>query len=544
MTEAINIPPEELAGLKDRLQKLAMEKSYLNLVLHMMSGLSAVTGIEDTIENMLKIILSNIGGTNLIVYYRVDEDTYYADVLGKKMKLDSIEDAHVRKAFDNHEYAEYEEDFTGTLMMTPEFTKAKTWVFPLLVGSDLIGVIKMEGMHIGAGEMKKQLPTFFSFAALILKNEIRGYTKLQKAFDELNKFNARLSSEIDERKRIEVTLRERVKELRCLYEVFDFIEITVSLEELLLKTVNAIPHGFYYPEQASAKITLQDQEFRTTNFQETMWKLSAGIMVFGKPAGIIEVCYLAPMPDLDEAPFLKEEQSLINAIAERLGKTIERKQIAQEKENLILELKSALSEVKTLSGLLPICSSCKNIRNDRGYWEKIEGYIGTHSNALFSHGICPDCASKLYPEIFDHELSLQKKIEGKVAILLADDEADFRLLFIRQMKRICKDHELVFMEAGNGDEVLQLIEGGFKPDVMIFDNTMPKINGIDLFRRIDVEYPDLLRIPHILISGAGNEQIINEARSLRYTFFEKGINVEEFGKHICRYIVESLDIHK
>jgi hypothetical protein len=53
-----------------------------------------------------------------------------------------------------------------------------------------------------------------------------------------------------------------------------------------------------------------------------------------------------------------------------------------------------------LRGLLPICSSCKKIRNDQGYWEQIEVYIRDHSEADFSHGICPECAQKLYPELY------------------------------------------------------------------------------------------------------------------------------------------------
>lgn len=62
------------------------------------------------------------------------------------------------------------------------------------------------------------------------------------------------------------------------------------------------------------------------------------------------------------------------------------------------ELEKALSSVKLLSGLLPICASCKKIRDDNGYWNQIEAYIRDHSEAQFSHGICPDCAGKLYPE--------------------------------------------------------------------------------------------------------------------------------------------------
>lgn len=77
----------------------------------------------------------------------------------------------------------------------------------------------------------------------------------------------------------------------------------------------------------------------------------------------------------------------------------ERKKSEQEKERLIGELQQALAEVKKLSGLLPICASCKRIRDDQGYWRQIEGYISAHSEADFSHGICPKCAKELYPEL-------------------------------------------------------------------------------------------------------------------------------------------------
>jgi hypothetical protein len=70
-----------------------------------------------------------------------------------------------------------------------------------------------------------------------------------------------------------------------------------------------------------------------------------------------------------------------------------------EEKNKELEL--SLSEVKMLRGILPICSSCKKIRDDRGYWNQVEQYIKDHSEATFSHGLCPDCARKLYPSLYD-----------------------------------------------------------------------------------------------------------------------------------------------
>ena len=77
----------------------------------------------------------------------------------------------------------------------------------------------------------------------------------------------------------------------------------------------------------------------------------------------------------------------------------ERKRIEEEKERLIIELQHALAQVKKLSGFIPICASCKKIRDDKGYWRQVEEYIRDHSEALFSHSICPDCMRSLYPEI-------------------------------------------------------------------------------------------------------------------------------------------------
>jgi hypothetical protein len=77
----------------------------------------------------------------------------------------------------------------------------------------------------------------------------------------------------------------------------------------------------------------------------------------------------------------------------------DRKRFEREQERLILELQQALAKVRTLSGLLPICANCKNIRDDKGYWIQIEAYIHEHSEADFTHGICPQCKKVLYPGV-------------------------------------------------------------------------------------------------------------------------------------------------
>lgn len=73
--------------------------------------------------------------------------------------------------------------------------------------------------------------------------------------------------------------------------------------------------------------------------------------------------------------------------------------VRREKEELIARLRCALAEIKKLKGVIPICASCKKIRDDLGFWNSLEKYLAEHSAAEFSHGICPDCMKKLYPHL-------------------------------------------------------------------------------------------------------------------------------------------------
>ncbi len=80
--------------------------------------------------------------------------------------------------------------------------------------------------------------------------------------------------------------------------------------------------------------------------------------------------------------------------------TLQRKRLEEKREKAISDREKALEDIKILRGLLPICASCKKIRDDQGYWNQIEVYVHKHSEADFSHGICPECAKKLYPEFY------------------------------------------------------------------------------------------------------------------------------------------------
>lgn len=120
-------------------------------------------------------------------------------------------------------------------------------------------------------------------------------------------------------------LQERIKELKCLYGISKLVESSGgSLNKILDGTVKLIPVAWHHPSISCARIIANDKVFQTENFHETIWKLEAKVKEHGICVGRIEVCYLDKKPELYEGPFLQEERTLIDMIAERLGHILER----------------------------------------------------------------------------------------------------------------------------------------------------------------------------------------------------------------------------
>jgi hypothetical protein len=239
MIDLVTMTHADLARLEDRLRRLARDKAHLQIMTYMMSKLSTTPGLEHTIESMLRSVLEHIGGSNLAVYYVIDGEYYRADVTGRREKLASVEDPLVRQVFETGEFVEVEHEVRDPSRTTSGVSIAATWVYPLVVGADILGVFKMEDMQIAAQEFQQQLPTFFGYAALILKNEILGRSRLQQAYDQLEQAaaelraakgdlerrvaertaelqvsNQRLQEELTERNRAEAAFRKSQEELR------------------------------------------------------------------------------------------------------------------------------------------------------------------------------------------------------------------------------------------------------------------------------------------------------------------------------------------
>lgn len=146
-------------------------------------------------------------------------------------------------------------------------------------------------------------------------------------------------------------LQERVKELDCLYTISRFIERPgITIPEILQGAVNALPKAWQYPGIASARIICDGFAVTSNSFRETPWVQSQSIKVRGKPVGRVEVAYLEKAPKSNEGPFLQEERNLLDEVAERLGRVIERMRAEEdlrEREKDLALMNQELQEVNT-----------------------------------------------------------------------------------------------------------------------------------------------------------------------------------------------------
>ena len=195
---------------------------------------------------------------------------------------------------------------------------------------------------------------------------------------------------------LEQKVKKLEKELNCLYTVFEIINRPgISLEQRLQEVAASVSQGWQYSEIASARLVFEGQVYISDRFEGGPCRQAADLIVDGEKVGVIEVYYGEERPERDEGPFLKAERDLINAIATRINRFVERRRAQEARERVQKRLQKALTKI--LSGFFPICAKCKKIRDDAGNWVEIEAYIGDRTEVEFSHSICQECAKELYP---------------------------------------------------------------------------------------------------------------------------------------------------
>lgn len=119
---------------------------------------------------------------------------------------------------------------------------------------------------------------------------------------------------------VAIALRERIKELNCLYGISQLAERYLhSLDDLLQQLVNFLPYSWQYPEVTCARVLFREKTYTSTGFKVTNWRQSARIYMYHEPVGEVSIFYLKECPPADEGPFLKEERALLDTVAEQVG---------------------------------------------------------------------------------------------------------------------------------------------------------------------------------------------------------------------------------
>ncbi|MCB0211156.1 MAG: response regulator [Anaerolineae bacterium] len=154
-------------------------------------------------------------------------------------------------------------------------------------------------------------------------------------------------------------------------------------------------------------VVLMDIEMPTMNGIEAAQEIQRSsptpvviLTAYDTPELIVRASEVGVGAYLRKPPHARDLESAITVAMARFGDLMEMARLNEALRRSNTELQDALDHIKTLTGLLPICAQCKKIRDDTGYWHEVEVYIREHSNADFSHGLCPQCLKTLYPDFY------------------------------------------------------------------------------------------------------------------------------------------------
>jgi PAS domain S-box-containing protein len=156
-------------------------------------------------------------------------------------------------------------------------------------------------------------------------------------------------------------------------------------------------------QELSRVFQLVNQETRQEVANPTVAAIQKGVTVMLADSTLLITKQNTELPINDRAAPIKDEQGNVTGAVITFQDDSHHRQAEQERGQLIAKLQEAMSAVKTLRGIIPICASCKKIRDEQDEWRQLEVYIRDHTEAEFTHSLCPDCAQALYPDIFEKE---------------------------------------------------------------------------------------------------------------------------------------------
>jgi len=257
--------------------------------------------------------------------------------------------------------------------------------------------------------------------------------QLLQELEDLRRRIAELEKPETERQQAEEAMRERIKELDCLYSISALLELPgITLDEILKRTIMLLPPTWQFPEITAACIVLEGQTFQTEHFRETSWMQTCEIIVHDKPVGQVEVCYLEERLARDEGPFLKEERKFLNAIAERLGRIIERikaEEALRESEEKYRWVLDNMADVITVMDMnLRFTYVSPSIMRMRGYTDE-EATAQTLEQAMTPESL------QMSAKVFEEEMKLE-----------ASGTADPGRSRILELAQYRKDGSIVWME--------------------------------------------------------------------------------------------------
>jgi len=252
-------------------------------------------------------------------------------------------------------------------------------------------------------------------------------------------------------------LAKRVNELNCLYGLSKLVETPhITLDQVFQEMVELIPPSWQFPGSTCARLIFEDKEFTTDGFQVTPWRQSAEIKVRGKRTGSVEVYYHCEMPECDEGPFLREERHLLDAVTERLGRTVEHRQaedaLQEAKDLLEIEVQQRTSELRNKKKSLAEAQRIAHLGN--WDWNILTNELLWSDEVYRIFGLCPQEVAATYDSFLrrvhpDDRRQVEEAVNRALAKPGTDYSIDHRVIHPDGSERIVHERgEVVFDSDG------------------------------------------------------------------------------------------------